>query len=59
LRRDSKGGVEIDADAEARHKSGSYYTPDDLVSLVIDKTVGPLVAERVRAFEAKAKELAS
>ena len=59
LRRDSKGSVEIDADDEARHKSGSYYTPDDLVSLVIDKTVGPLVAERVSAFEAKAKELAS
>ncbi len=59
LRRDGEGGVEIDADDEARHKSGSYYTPDDLVSLVIDKTVGPLVAERVATFEAKATELAS
>ena len=59
LRRNGKGGVEIDADDEARHKSGSYYTPDDLVSLVIGKTVGTLVAERVEAFEAKAKELQS
>ncbi len=59
LRRDGKGGVEIDADDEARHKSGSYYTPDDLVSLVIAKAVGPLVTERVAAFEAKAKELQS
>ena len=57
LRRDGKGGVAIDADDEARHKSGSYYTPDDLVSLVIDKTVGPLLAERVAAFDGKAKEL--
>jgi len=59
LRRDGKGGVEIDADDEARHRSGSYYTPDDLVSLVITKAVGPLVTERVAAFEAKAKELES
>ena len=59
LRRDGKGGVEIDADDEARHRSGSYYTLDDLVSLVIAKAVGPLVTERVAAFEAKAKELES
>ena len=44
LRRNGEGGVEIDADDEARHKSGSYYTPDDLVTLVIAKTVEPLVA---------------
>jgi hypothetical protein len=59
LRADGKGGVEIDADDEARHKSGSYYTPDDLVSLVIDKTVGPLVDEIVGTFNAKSKALAS
>jgi hypothetical protein len=59
LRADGKGGVEIDADDEARHKSGSYYTPDDLVTLVIEKTVGPLVAERVAAFKAKSDALAA
>jgi hypothetical protein len=32
LRADKTGGVEIDADDEARHGSGSYYTPDELVS---------------------------
>ena len=30
----------------ARKGSGSYYTPDDLVGLIIRETVGPLVAAR-------------
>ena len=34
------GAVEPDADDEARHKSGSYYTPDELVSLIIAHAVG-------------------
>ena len=58
LRADGKGGVEIDADDEARHKTGSYYTPDDLVALVIAKTVGPLVEETVAGFNAKSEALA-
>lgn len=35
----------------ARKKSGSYYTPDALVSLIIEETVGPLIQERERVFE--------
>ncbi len=35
----------------ARKGSGSYYTHDDLVKLLIDEAVGPLVAERIEAFE--------
>ncbi|MBI3916126.1 MAG: restriction endonuclease [Betaproteobacteria bacterium] len=34
----------------ARRGSGSYYTHDDLVKLLIDQAVGPLVTERVQAF---------
>ena len=30
----------------ARKGSGSYYTPEPLVKLIIERTVGPLVAER-------------
>jgi hypothetical protein len=45
-------------DIFARRTSGSYYTPDDLVALVIRETLGPLVAERMEAFRAKAEELA-
>jgi hypothetical protein len=37
----------------ARKGSGSYYTPDELVALIIDQTVGPLVRERQEAFRAK------
>jgi hypothetical protein len=39
------------ADNQARHRSGSYYTPEPLVSLIIEKTVGPVVAEKLAAFE--------
>ncbi|MCH8616350.1 BREX-1 system adenine-specific DNA-methyltransferase PglX [Sphingomonas sp. SM33] len=43
--------------AFARKTSGSYYTPEDLVMLVIRRTVGPLVAERKASFETRAHEL--
>ena len=39
LRSKEDGSVEIDADDTARHKSGSYYTPEELVSLVIQRAV--------------------
>jgi Cu/Ag efflux protein CusF len=35
----------------ARKGSGSYYTHDDLVKLLISEAVGPLVAERIAAFD--------
>lgn len=46
------GTVQPRSDNEARHRSGSYYTPEPLVSLIIEKTVGPLVDEKLEAFEA-------
>ncbi len=42
----------------ARKASGSYYTPDGLVGLIIRETVGPLVKARMDAFQARAGELA-
>jgi hypothetical protein len=36
----------------ARKTSGSYYTPEDLVMLVIRRTLGPLLDERRAAFAA-------
>jgi len=53
------GGVGPVADKSARKDSGSYYTPEALVGLIIDKAVGPLVDERRAAFAAKAIALAS
>jgi hypothetical protein len=35
------GRVIVTVDDAARHESGSYYTPDSLVSLIIEKAVGP------------------
>ena len=58
LRPKDDGGVEIDADDEARHKSGSYYTPEELVTLIISRAVGPLIEERVAAFTGRVEELA-
>ncbi len=43
----------------ARKGSGSYYTPDDLVALIIKETIEPLVQSRVDDFNAKESELAT
>ena len=51
--------VLVDADDTARHESGSYYTPDNLVSLIIEKSVGPFVEERIAAFRDEAAKLAN
>ena len=50
--------VEIRPNIFARKGSGSYYTPDDLVSLIIHETLEPLIGKRFKAFEDKARELA-
>ncbi|POF27763.1 Eco57I restriction-modification methylase domain-containing protein [Roseibium marinum] len=42
----------------ARKGSGSYYTPDDLVQLILTETLDPLVEERKRVFRDKITELA-
>ena len=41
----------------ARKGSGSYYTPDDLVQLILTETLEPLVEERKRTFHDKIEEL--
>jgi hypothetical protein len=53
------GAVVVSADDAARHESGSYYTPDSLVSLIIEKAVGPFIAERLAAFRDRSEALAS
>ncbi len=52
------GRIVTVADDAARHESGSYYTPDSLVSLIIEKAVGPFVEEKLRVFRTKVAELA-
>ncbi len=52
------GGVEIRLDSYARKDSGSFYTPQELVDLITDRTLRPLVEQRVRAFRDLADTLA-
>jgi hypothetical protein len=51
--------VDIRPNIFARKGSGSYYTPDDLVNLIIRETLEPLIEVRLNAFREKAEELAA
>lgn len=57
LKLDDSGGIEIRPNIFARKRTGSYYTPEELVRVILDETLAPLIAERVDAFGARAKEL--
>ena len=57
--RSADGNIEIRLDSYARKDSGSFYTPQELVDLIVDQTLKPLAEERLRAFEARARDLAS
>ena len=51
--------VDVRPNIFARKGSGSYYTPDDLVALIVRETVGPLIQERMDAFRAREAFLAT
>ena len=51
LTRDENGIVDIRPNIFARKNSGSYYTPDDLVLLILDETLEPLISDAMTAFE--------
>ena len=53
------GQVRIRPNPYARKDSGSFYTPQDLVDLIVDQTLKPLIEERLDAFVARAGELRS
>ncbi len=55
--RDPAGNVSIQLNRFARKDSGSFYTSQELVDLIVEQTLKPLAEERLRAFEAKAEEL--
>ncbi|MDB5575441.1 MAG: hypothetical protein JWR80_617 [Bradyrhizobium sp.] len=52
LVRDEAGAVDIRPNIFARKNSGSYYTPDDLVLLILDETLQPLIDDALDAFKA-------
>lgn len=52
LTRDDSGAVDVRPNIFARKNSGSYYTPDDLVLLILDETLEPLITDALDAFKA-------
>ena len=56
---DDAGGIVIRPNPYARKDSGSFFTPQELVDLIVDRTLKPLVEERLKAFEDKAAQLKS
>ena len=50
-------GIAVRPNVFARKGSGSYYTPDELVGLILEETVGPLVRARLDAFAERVEEL--
>lgn len=51
------GDLRVRPNVFARKGSGSYYTPDDLVRLIIRETVGPLVDRRRATFDHQVEAL--
>lgn len=51
--------VEIRPNIFARKGSGSYYTPGDLVTLIVRETISPLIADRLEVFSTKVEEQAA
>ena len=57
--RDDNGEISIRPNPYARKDSGSFYTSQELVDLIVERTLKPLAEERLQAFEDKAAELKS
>ena len=53
------GRIVIRPNPYARKDSGSFYTPQELVDLIVGRTLKPLVDERLKAFERKSDGLKS
>ncbi len=56
---DELGALTVRPNLFARKNSGSYYTPDELVGLILDKTLEPLISERLDAFRTALAKLNS
>ena len=52
-----EGEIVVRPNVFARKGSGSYYTPDALVRLILKETVEPLVQARMDAFAKQVKEI--
>ena len=57
--RDKAGRIVIRPNTYARKDSGSFFTSQELVDLIVDRTLKPLAEERLAAFESRAAALKS
>ena len=57
--RTGDGSVSVRPNPYARKDSGSFYTPQELVDLIVEQTLKPLAEERLQAFEKRAEALKS
>ena len=55
--RHDDGSITIRPNPYVRKDSGSFYTPQELVDLIVDSTLKPLADERLKAFEDKTAAL--
>ena len=53
------GQIVVRPNSYARKDSGSFYTPQPLVDLIVERTLTPLLEERKAAFQKKAAALQS
>ncbi len=51
------GAIVVRPNIFVRKASGSYYTPDDLVMLILKEAIAPLAAAPMNTFQAKIEEL--
>ena len=49
--RGEDGEITVRPNSYARKDSGSFYTPQPLVDLIVERTLGPLIEERRQRFE--------
>ncbi len=50
------GAITVRPNLFARRGSGSYYTPEPLVALILNETVGPLADRKLQAFHTAVEE---
>ena len=55
--RDDDGRIVVRPNSYARKDSGSFFTPQELVDLIVDRTLKPLAEERLAQFERKARQM--
>ena len=56
---EAEGNLIVRPNSYARKDSGSYYTPQELVDLIVERTLKPLTEEGLKAFKDKAIALKS